>query len=80
MEVERLFSLAKICYGLDKIMTKLDVTTRSSIALSILVVNVAHIAALSLRQFLISLFSRYNQQDFTMVYIQNRHSKMLVAY
>jgi len=34
VEVERSFSLAKRCYGLGKIMTKRDVTTRSSIALS----------------------------------------------
>ena len=36
VEVERSFSLAKRCYGLGRIMTKLDVTTKSSIALSIL--------------------------------------------
>ena len=41
VEVERPFSLAKRCYGLGRIMTKLDVTTKSSVALSILVVNVA---------------------------------------
>ena len=80
VEVERSFSLSKRCYGLGRIMTKLDVTTRGSIALSILVMNVARIAARSLRQFLISLISRYNQQDFMLIYIQNRHSKMLVAY
>ncbi len=58
VEVERSFSLAKRCYGLGRIMAKLDVTTRSSIALSILVMNVARIAARSLRQFLKVLFSR----------------------
>lgn len=41
VEVERSFSLAKRCYGLGRIMTKLDIITRSSIALSILVMNVA---------------------------------------
>ncbi|MCR5234706.1 MAG: transposase [Lachnospiraceae bacterium] len=35
IEVERGFSLAKRCYGLGSIRTKLDTTTRSSIALSI---------------------------------------------
>ena len=80
VEVERSFSLAKRCYGLGRIMTKLDVTTRSSIALSILVMNVARIVAHSLRKILIWLFSRYSQQDFILLYIQNRHSKMLVAY
>ena len=79
VEVERSFSLAKRCYGLGRIMTKLDVTTRSSIALSILVMNVARIAARSLRQFLIALFSRCNQQAFLLFYMQNCHDKMLVA-
>ena len=71
VEVERSFSLAKRCYGLGRIMTKLDVTTRSSIALSILVMNVARIAARLLRQILISLFSRCKQLDFMLLYIQN---------
>ena len=80
VEVERSFSLAKRCYGLGRIMTKLDVTTRSSIALSVLVMNVARIAACSLRQIMMKLFSGYSQQDFMLLYIQNRHSEMLVAY
>ena len=46
VEVERLFSFAKRCYRLGKIMIKLDITTRSSIALSILVMNVARIMVL----------------------------------
>ena len=79
VEVERSFSLAKRCYGLGRIMTKLDITTRSSIALSILVMNVARIAACSLRQFLIALFSRCKQQAFLLFYMQNCHGKMLVA-
>ncbi|MBR0147561.1 MAG: transposase [Lachnospiraceae bacterium] len=33
IEVERGFSLAKRCYGMGLIRTKLDTTTRSSIAL-----------------------------------------------
>ena len=41
VEVEQSFSPAKCCCGLGKIMTKLDITTHSSIALSILVMNVA---------------------------------------
>lgn len=56
VEVERSFSLAKKCYGLRKIMTNLDVTTRSSIALSILVMNVGRIAARSLRLFFMTIF------------------------
>ena len=43
VEVERSFSLAKRCYGLGRLMTKLDSTARSSIALFILVMNVARI-------------------------------------
>ena len=80
VEVERSFSLAKRCYGLGRVMTKLDVTTRSSIALSILVMNVALIAARSLRQLLISLLSRCRPLDFMLLYIQNGYGKMLVAY
>ncbi len=49
VEVERFFSLAKRGYELGRIMTKLDVTTRSSIALSILAMNVARIVDSSLR-------------------------------
>ena len=80
VEVERTFSLAKRCYGLGRIMTKLDVTTRSSIALSILMMNVVRIVARLLRQLLVSLFSRCKQLDFMLLYIQNGHGKMLVAY
>ena len=56
IEVERGFSLAKRCYGLGLIRTKLDVTTRSSIVLSIIAMNVDHLAAFSLIEYLISIF------------------------
>ncbi|MBD5449089.1 MAG: hypothetical protein HDR28_02800 [Lachnospiraceae bacterium] len=56
MTIERAFSLAKRCYGLGKIMIKLDTTTRGSISLSILAMNVDRLASLSLLRFLISLF------------------------
>ena len=79
VEVERSFSLAKRCYGLGRIMTKLDVTTRSSIALSILVMNVARIAARSLCQFFRALFSRYFWQDSLRFYEQQCHGSLLVA-
>ncbi len=59
IEVERGFSLAKRCYGLGLIRTKLDTTTRSSIALSILAMNVEHLAKASFMLFVISIFSRY---------------------
>lgn len=40
IEVERKFSLAKRCYGLGLIRTRLDETTRSSIYLSIIAMNI----------------------------------------
>ena len=71
IEVERAFSLAKRCYGLGRIMTKREDTTRSSIELSIVAMNVDHIAAASLPLNLISIFSKYSWQDNLPVYIQN---------
>lgn len=44
IEVERGFSLAKRNYGLGLIKTKLDTTTRSTIALSIIAMNVAKLS------------------------------------
>ena len=44
IEVERGFSLAKRCFGMGLITTKLDITTRSSIALSILAMNISNLA------------------------------------
>ena len=79
VEVERSFSLAKRCYGLGKIMTKLDVTTRSSIALSILVMNVGRIAARSLRLFFMTIFSRYLRQDFRLFYYQKRREILMAG-
>ena len=40
IEVERRFSLTKRCYGMDKIMTKLEETQLTSIALSVFVANI----------------------------------------
>ena len=45
IEVERSFSLAKRSFGLGLIRTKLETTTRSSIALSIIAMNLDRIAA-----------------------------------
>jgi len=45
IEIEREFSLAKRCFGLGLIRTKLDTTTRSSILLSIIAMNVDRIRA-----------------------------------
>lgn len=61
VEVERAISLSKRCYGLGRIMTKLEGTTKSSIVLSIIAKNVAYLAAASLRQFLNSLILQLNE-------------------
>ena len=63
IEVERGFSLAKRCYGLGLIRTKLDTTTRSSIALSIIAMNVDYLTSVHFCLFLISMFSRYDWQE-----------------
>lgn len=65
IEVERSFSLAKRCYGLGLIRTKLDTTTRSSICLSIIAMNVDRLAFLC-AIFLKSIF----QGIFTGKYMQ----------
>ena len=57
--VERAFSLAKRAYSMGLIRTKLDCTTKSSIALSILAMNIDHLIVVSLRQFSIMIFSRF---------------------
>ena len=62
IEVERGFSLAKRCFGMGLIHTKLDTTTRSSIALSILAMNISHLMAVRFLLYLISTFSRCNRQ------------------
>ena len=54
--VERAFSLAKRSYGLGLIRTKLDTTTRSSIAMSIIAMNADRLTAVSLCEFLESVF------------------------
>ena len=51
IEIERGFSLTKRCCGLGLIRTKLDITTRCSIALSILVLNFEKLSRGSLHRF-----------------------------
>ena len=58
IEVERAFSLAKRRYGLGLITAKLDTNTKSSIALSIIAMNVNLLTVVSFAQILVSLFSR----------------------
>ena len=62
VEVERAFSLAKGSYGLGLIRTKLEETTRGSIVLSILVMNINRKLRMFLRLFFISIFSRFKIQ------------------
>lgn len=52
IEVERRFSLAKRCYGLGLIKTKLDTTTKSSIVLSIIAMNVGKLSCFSFAELL----------------------------
>jgi IS5 family transposase len=59
VEVERAFSLAKGSYGLGLIRTKLEETTRGSIVLSILVMNINRKLKMFLRLFFILIFSRF---------------------
>lgn len=56
IEVERSFSLAKRCFGLGLIRAKLDTTTRSSIVLSIIAMNVDRLSAFSFAEFLVLIF------------------------
>ena len=63
IEAERGFSLAKRCYGLGLIRTKLDTTTRSSVALSIIAMNVDQLARIFLRLIMISIFSMCKWQE-----------------
>ena len=68
IEVERGFSLAKRCFGMGLITAKLDITTRSSIALSILAMNLGNLARAFLlatfyiwqEPFCLQLFTRYS--------------------
>ncbi len=69
VEVERAFSLAKGSYGLGLIRTKLEETTRGSILLSILVMNINRKLKMFLCLFFISIFSRFKIRKFIWVKI-----------
>ena len=60
IEVERKFSLAKRKFGLGLLLTKREDTTRSSITLSVIAMNIDRLAAMLLRliDFLIELASK----------------------
>ena len=57
---KRGFNLAKRCYGLQLIRTKLDTTTKSSIVLSIIVMNVDRLEVYSFAESLIFFFQCSN--------------------
>lgn len=77
IEIERALSLAKRKYGLGLLTTKLDVTTRSSIALSIIAMNVSRLTVVSFVQICISVFSRYKQCFALKKYMQNKPYELL---
>lgn len=60
IEVERSFSLAKRSFGLGLITTKLESTSRSSIVLSVIAMNVDRLTKLSFMRFLLSIFQGTN--------------------
>ena len=60
VEVERAFSLSKRSFGMGLIRTRLEGTTRSSIALSIIAMNIDKLAKAFLCQKTVLEFSRYN--------------------
>ena len=64
IEVERAFSLAKRCYGLGSIRTKLETTTRSSISLSIIAMNIGRLSSVLVCRLLKSVISKYAEQLF----------------
>ena len=66
IEVERAFSLAKRSYGLGLIRTRREDTTRSSIALSILVMNINRKARVLLSPFFRMAFSRFIHDVYTL--------------
>lgn len=77
IEVERAFSLAKRRYGLGLITAKLDTNTKSSIALSIIAMNVNLLTVVSFAQILVSLFSRNKLMHCTVKYMKNKSYKDL---
>lgn len=72
IEVERAFSLAKRRYGLGLITAKLDTTTKNSIALSIIAMNVNLLTVVSFAQILVSLFLRNKLMHCTVKYMKNK--------
>ena len=78
IEVERGFSLAKRCFGMGLICTKLNVTTRSSIMLSILAMNLRSIARELLRLQL-SAF-HVGERKLSLVFVRGLLSRDYLTY
>ena len=77
--VERAFALAKQKYGLGLITSRLDETTRCSIALSIIAMNVDRICRSFLHLFYDIVFSRRKQHGSMLLFIQNNTAENLVC-
>ena len=77
--VERAFALAKQKYGLGLITSRLDATTRCSIALSVIAMNVDRINRSLLRLFYNIVFSRYKQHEFMLILIPNNSLETLAC-
>ena len=63
IEVERSFSLAKRCFGLGLIRTKLEGTSRGSVSLSILTMNVDRLLSRSLGSFFAWIFLQFFEPE-----------------
>lgn len=79
IEIERSFSLAKRCYGLGLIRTKLDITTRSSIFLSIIAMNVDRLVAISFYDFWKSIYQSAWRRYWGMPISSNRRSAIVTV-
>lgn len=79
IEIERSFSLAKRCYGLGLIRTKLDTTTRSSVCLSIIAMNVDRLTAISFCDFLKSIYQSAWRRYLGMPISSNRRSAIVTV-
>lgn len=77
--VERAFALAKHKYGLGLITSKLDVTTRSSIVLSVIAMNVDRICRSFLRLIFWYRFSRCIWHKIMPWFIQNNRQNLLAS-
>lgn len=77
--VERAFALAKSKYGLGLITSKLDQTTRNSIVLSVVAMNVDRIYRSLLRVIFDIVLSRCTQHEFMLKFIQSAHQKELAS-